>query len=101
MRAGSPAPLYRVACSRTWTRRAKLDAATVVVVFLPGEAYAVLFPTLRTHLRSGTRVMSHGFFFPQCLPDTVEILPYDRINVAHLYLWQVTETPDHILCCPP
>ncbi|MGH8059221.1 MAG: SAM-dependent methyltransferase, partial [Candidatus Entotheonellia bacterium] len=49
--------------------RAKLDTATVVMVFLPEEAYAVLFPTLRTHLRPGTRVVSHGFFFPQCLPD--------------------------------
>ena len=73
--------------------RAKLDTATVVMVFLPEEAYAVLFPTLRTHLRPGTRVVSHGFFFPQCLPDTAEIFAYDRVNVAHLYLWHVPQVP--------
>ena len=69
--------------------RAKLDTATVVMIYLPESAYPRLLPKLRQQLRPGTRVVSHDSSFPYWLPEKVEILSYERVKVAHLYLWRM------------
>ncbi len=56
-------------------RKANLADAEVIFLYLVPEVFAKLESKLNRELKSGTRIISHGFEFPKKIPEHVERVP--------------------------
>ncbi len=84
----------RVSFRRGDVLREDISQATVVTMYLLPWLLEKLQPRLLTHLRPGTRVVSHAFVMPGWVPDEIETVTLSRSHPgqgdsSRIFLWIV------------
>lgn len=78
--------LVSLVCGDLFT--ADLESATVICLYLAPAFYPALKPCILARARSGTRIVSHDYFFSGWPPVKTELVRVSAAHVSQIFVWR-------------